>query len=156
MVRVLLILLAVVSWVNVATAGCFRQNPPGRPQLHPTTFIECLDIIKSLVKYDKAYAPTLFSRRPGQGFQLPRHWIIGSCMMTLDMHSDDDEDSVSFYKIGVEAGVVNGACVARPPHLGGTIPVGPNQVINVTLYGLARREQILFTSNRSTLLHNTS
>lgn len=48
---------------------------------------------------------------------------------------EDEEDSVSFFELAKEAGVVNGACVAKPPHLGGTIRVGPRQVINVSILG---------------------
>lgn len=156
MIPILLVFVAALSWANGVTAGCFMQNPPSRPQLHPTIFKHCLDGIAELVKYDKAMAPTLFSRKPGLGFKLPYHLSSRSCVVLLDMHSDDDEDLLSFYEIGIEAGVLNGFCVARPPHLGGTYLVGPKQVMNVSLYGRAPGGPFLPTDNRIFLPHGAS
>ena len=61
--------------------------------------------------------------------------MAGDCGVAIDMHSDDDEDSMSFHDIAVETGVILIRCVAHPPHLGGTQPVGPKKVMNVTVFG---------------------
>lgn len=151
-----LALFAAICWAGQVTAGCFQQRPPGGRQLHPTIFKDCLDGIKELVRYDKAYAPTLFRRTPGLGFKLPYHWTCRSCYIFLDLDSDEDEDSVSFYEIALEAGVVNGACVARPPHLGGASRVGPKRVINISLFGIARRDLSPRPINSSTLPYDTA
>lgn len=156
MIPINLILFAAISWGGNVTAECFLPSPPGRTPIHPTIFKDCLDGIKELVKYDKAYAPTLFRRTPGLGFKLPHHWTSRSCAIFLDLHSDEDEDLVSFYDIAVEAGVLNGACVAPPPHLGGTIAVGARGILNVSLFGRARREGLQEPVNLTTLPHDTA
>ena len=53
----------------------------------------------------------------------------------IDMHHDEDEDILSFLDLATAAGMVNIVCVAKPPHYGGTVSVGPNRVMQVTLYG---------------------
>lgn len=142
MIPILFILFAAVGLSLSASPGCFQQSPPGGRHLHPTVFKECLDAIKEMVKYDKAHAPTLFSRKPGVGFTLPAIWVHRSCVVQISI-PEDEEDSVSFFEIATEAGVVNGRCVARPPHFGGTIRVGPKEVINVSILGRPRRPTYL-------------
>lgn len=137
MLFVLFLVITAIHWTCAAAVICWRQNPPGGRQLHPTVFKHCSDAIKELAKLDKAYAPIAFSRRPGVGYQVPQRWVSRSCFIDLDMHSDDDEDSVSFMDIAIEAGTLAAACVAQPPHLGGTSFVGPKQVMNITILGLA-------------------
>ncbi|KAL8733661.1 MAG: hypothetical protein Q9181_003519, partial [Wetmoreana brouardii] len=126
MILSILFVLAAVNWAG-AVPGCWRQSPPDRPQLQPTIFKHCLEVAKLLAKLDKAHAPILFSRRPGMGYKLPQHWAIGTCLATLDMHSDDDEETVSFMDIAIETGTLSGTCVAQPPHLGGTAVLGPKK-----------------------------
>ncbi|KAI4168819.1 MAG: hypothetical protein LQ348_007429 [Seirophora lacunosa] len=139
MVSFWLVVLTASNWAGIVHAQCFAQNPPDRPQASPTIYKDCFEVIRNMVGHDKTLAPTLFSRKPGLGFKLPHVWVYRSCLLRLDMHSDDDEDSVPFFKIAVEAGIINAACVVHPPHLGGTLPVGPLQVMNISLYGLKRR-----------------
>ncbi|KAL8752334.1 MAG: hypothetical protein Q9199_005822 [Rusavskia elegans] len=139
MISILLLVLVAVNWagaVGEARVGCWKQNPsPGR-QHFTTIYKHCYEGIKDLAKLDKAYAPILFSRKPDAGYRVPERWVTGTCYIHIDMHSNDDEDYVSFHEIAVEAGVINAACVARPPHLGGTSPVGPKRVMNVTIFGV--------------------
>lgn len=52
------------------------------------------------------------------------------------MHSDADEDTTTFKEIAVMAGTIMLACIAQPPHLGGTQFVGPEAVMNVTVFGI--------------------
>ncbi|KAL8702812.1 MAG: hypothetical protein Q9201_004028 [Fulgogasparrea decipioides] len=135
MILNIFLILVVVNWAG-AVPGCWRQNPPDRQQLQPTIFKQCLEIAKFLAKVDKTDAPVSFSRRPGIGYKVPQHWVIGTCVATLDMHSDEDEDTASFMEIAIETGTLSAACVAKPPHLGGTAVLGPKKVMNITILGL--------------------
>lgn len=74
----------------------------------------------------------------------------------LDLESDEEEDTVSFYKIAIEAGVVNGACVAPAPHLGGTTRVGPKGVMNISIFGIARGGLLSRPDPKPTLPDNTA
>ncbi|KAL8936482.1 MAG: hypothetical protein Q9211_004165 [Gyalolechia sp. 1 TL-2023] len=138
MIFILFVLCTVLGWAASSSPGCFQERPPGEPRANPTVFVDCMEPIKSLVEYDKAHAPTLFSRKPGVGYRLPVHWIHRSCVLHVSI-PEDGEDRVSFFEIAQEAGVINAACVARPPHLGGTTRVGPKQIMNVSILGVPRR-----------------
>ncbi|KAL8644281.1 MAG: hypothetical protein Q9226_007844 [Calogaya cf. arnoldii] len=148
MISILSLIIVAVNLAGVsADVGCWQLNPPPRPQRFSTIYRHCYEGIKDLAKVDKAYAPILFSRKPNAGYKVPERWITGTCFIHIDMHSDDDEDYVSFHDIAVEAGVINAACVARPPHLGGTSPVGPKRVMNVTIMGVRPRRGNLLALN---------
>ncbi|KAL8799585.1 MAG: hypothetical protein Q9200_007505, partial [Gallowayella weberi] len=134
-IRIFLLLLSAINWSCVESLICFKQPPPPRPQHFTTIFKFCADAIKELAKLDKAHAPINFSRKRGVGYKVPDSWRERTCFIVIDMHSDDDEDDISFYEIAVEAGVIAGACVLQEPHLGGTTPVGPKKVMNVTIVG---------------------
>ncbi|KAI4129758.1 MAG: hypothetical protein LQ338_002068 [Usnochroma carphineum] len=127
-----------------ASVGCFRRQVTGEMVLYPTTFKECYAVQRKLVQQDKAQAPITFSRKAGIGYKVPDYWTVGNCALTIDLHSEDDIDTMSFYDIAVQAGVLNVGCVAKPPHFGGTCPVGPKKVMNVTLLGFARSTQLGF------------
>lgn len=55
------------------------------------------------------------------------------------MHSDADEDTTTFKQIAVMAGTIMLACIAQPPHFGGTQYVGPMAVMNVSVFGIPNR-----------------
>ena len=121
--------------------SCFRERTT-LPSLvldraiAPTTFHACYQVIKFLVRHERTDLPLLFSRIPGKGYLLPEHWRFSNCLFILDTHSDADEETTTFRQIAVEASTILLACVAQPPHLGGTQTVGPKAVMNVTVTGL--------------------
>ena len=133
--RVVLLLLTCSLFIVIVCAydevSCYRDTS----SLIPTTFFACYQIIKSLVRDENPDISYHFSRRPGQGYRLPESWMAGNCLLRLDAHSDDDTDTFTFRDVASEAASVLLACVAKPPHLGGTQYVGPKAVINVTVFG---------------------
>ncbi|KAI4249229.1 MAG: hypothetical protein L6R40_000687 [Gallowayella cf. fulva] len=143
-IRHLLLLLAAINWTYAANVGCWKQPNPPAKQYYTTIFKHCIDAIQDLAKLDKAFAPILFSRKKGVGYKVPERWMEKTCFIVIDMHNDEDEEYVSFHEIAVEAGVIAGACVARPPHLGGTGRVGKNQLMNVTIVGVRWRNDHSF------------
>lgn len=62
--------------------------------------------------------------------------VFDTCALSIDMHSDTDEDTTTFRQIAVEAGTIMLACIAQPPHFGGTQYVGPRNVMNVSIFGI--------------------
>lgn len=104
--------------------------------MHPTVFKDCLDAIKKFLPDDKmAQVPLAFSREEGHGFRVPREWESGSCYVIIDVESATDVEVANFNEIAVQAALVNAMCVARPPHLGGTMALGVGGRLNVTLMG---------------------
>lgn len=51
------------------------------------------------------------------------------------MHSEGDEDTLRLHDVAVEAILISVGCVARPPHYGGTVQIGPQAVTNVSIMG---------------------
>ena len=136
----LLLHLVILIAVTLGdTVGCFDQSTDPRRQITPTTYRACYGILDALLSKDKATAEIPFSRRSGVGFKVPEYWTSGNCVMVIDMHSENDVDSMSFLDIATEAGVIMVKCVMYPPHLGGTQPVGPKRVLNVTVFGYHQR-----------------
>lgn len=82
-----------------------------------------------------AQVPLAFSREEGRGFQVPRDWSSGSCYISIDVEEESDVEVANFNEIAVQGTLVNSLCVARPPHLGGTMALGVGGRLNVTLLG---------------------
>ena len=121
--------------------SCFRERTTLPSSyldtgIAPTTFQACYQVIKFLLRHERTDLPLLFSRIPGRGYLLPEQWLFSNCLFILDTHSDADEETTTFRQIAVAASTVLLACVAQPPHLGGTQTVGPKAVMNVTVTGL--------------------
>lgn len=76
-----------------------------------------------------------FTRKRGVGYQVPRQWISGTCVLAIDMISDEAEDTLTFYEIGQVAYILALGCVIHPPHLGGERSVGERKLLNVTIFG---------------------
>ena len=57
----------------------------------------------------------MFSRKRGVGYQVPDTWKSGTCVLSIDMISDDAEDLLSFREIAIEAYTVALTCVITPP-----------------------------------------
>ncbi|CAF9915278.1 MAG: hypothetical protein HETSPECPRED_002348 [Heterodermia speciosa] len=130
-----LVLFALIITVTCDDKiSCWGGGP--RSKLRPTTFKACRAVIKWLGSHDKEQGPITFSRRPGVGYRVPDQWLSGNCVVSIDMHSDDDVDTLSFREIAVEAYTIALGCVISPPHLGGDGHVGPKGVMNVTILGV--------------------
>jgi len=67
--------------------------------------------------------------------------VFHTCALSIDMHSDTDEDTTTFKQIAVQAGTIMLACIAQPPHFGGTQYVGPRAVMNVTVFGIPKQQR---------------
>lgn len=116
---------------------CWQDRTPTSPVFAPTTFKQCLDTIKHKILVDGklAMVPQHFSRTPGRGFTVPYTWRSGSCEIAIDAHSPEDEDIFRLKDLAIQATLVNIGCVAPAPHYGGTVQVGPREVMNVTILG---------------------
>lgn len=133
-----LILLTLLISVNCEEeVACFAGGR--RSQLHPTTFKACRDVIRWIGFLHQDEGLITFSRSFSVGYRVPAHWIGENCALGIDMRSDHDVDTMSFRDIATQAYHVALACIIHPPHLGGTRPVGPKGVLNVTVWGVAQR-----------------
>ena len=122
-----------VTYIYAERLECWAATP--RTHLVPTTFKDCRRLIRWMNSFDKDKNPMTFTRKPGVGYQVPRQWILGTCVLGIDMISDEAEDMLTFHEIGVEAYILALGCVIHPPHLGGERSVGPRKLLNVTIWG---------------------
>ena len=135
MLRVLYLVFLIVSATHIYAERleCWTTSP--KSHLVPTTFKDCRRLIKWVNSFDQDRHPMTFSRKRGVGYQVPHQWIAGTCVLGIDMISDEAEDTLTFHEIGVEAYVLALGCVIHPPHLGGERSVGSRKLLNVTIWG---------------------
>ncbi|KAI4269096.1 MAG: hypothetical protein L6R38_007594 [Xanthoria sp. 2 TBL-2021] len=142
----LLLLLAdfIAPTIAARDAVCWTQKTPTSEKPIPTVFKACHDAIKIMFPDPKSgQKPILFSRKENHGYQVPKQWRRGNCVVRIDMHDDDAEDTLTFLDLATAAGKVNIVCVARPPHFGGSVAVGANQVMNVSVFGWPLQKSFL-------------
>lgn len=106
-----------------------------RPDLAPTTYHACFQIMSFFRRPEHAKLPFTFSRKANVGYLVPAQWLRGNCILHLDVNSDDDQYTTTFERISIAASQLAWSCVVPPPHLGGTVYVGPKSVMNVTIFG---------------------
>ena len=140
MVNPLLILpLLNASTVTTTRNGCYEQNPPGEAQLVSTTYAVCSQAINRITTGRALDEPLAFGRSVKVGHKVP-DWFVqkgfyGTCVIRIDM-KDGEEDTLTWRDIVVSASSLRDVCVAPPPHLGGEGKAGPNQLLEVMIYGL--------------------
>ena len=123
----------LVTYIDAGVLECWAADPG--THLVPTTFKECRHLIKWMNSFDRDRDPMKFTRKHRVGYQVPRQWIAGTCVLAIDMISDEAEDTLTFHEIGIEAYVLALGCVIQPPHLGGKRSVGQRKLLNVTIFG---------------------
>lgn len=98
--------------------------------------------------------PVAFGRTVKVGFKLPAHFIqkgfYGACVIKIDLK--DGEDTLTWRDIVVGASVLRDVCVAPPPHLGGEGKAGPNQLLDVIMYGLSKDVELTLPVGSSELI----
>ena len=113
---------------------CYRQAAPRERQLSPTNFIDCFNAENGLATYD-SHRPIHFRRNNDSAFILPQSFAYRTCVILIDMASDDAEDF--FYVRQIRDVAIDTArkCCARPQALGGKGIVGPKKLMEVFVLG---------------------
>ena len=111
---------------------CFHQdriNPLGRTNVHDCT------LAVNKIAIPLSPSPFDFHRTPDRPFPLPNSFSAGSCLIWVDMESDDAEDTFSPTDVLVAVSRIIGRCVGDSPALGGKTLVGPKKLMNVFVFG---------------------
>lgn len=145
MVNPLLILpLLNTSTLSTTKDGCYEQNPPGQTQRVTTTYTVCSQAINHMAAGRALDVPLAFGRAVKVGHKLPDQFIqkgfYGTCVIKID--KEDGEDTLTWRDIIVSASNLRDLCVATPPHLGGKGKAGPNQLLDVIMYGLNKEAEL--------------
>ena len=114
--------------------GCFRQASPDEPQLSRTSFIDCFHAVEKMSAHDTR-SLVYFRRNNDSSFILPNYFTYRTCIIFLDMVSDD---AVDFFYIGEVRDVaidIARRCTALPMALGGKGMAGPRKLMEVEVLG---------------------
>lgn len=87
-----------------------------------------------------------FTRNDGEGFKVPESWRQGNCVVHLDVLSDTDSDTATLFGLAIQANVLNNLCVIKEPHLGGSIILGKDRLLNLTIMGASSPRAAIDTS----------
>ena len=126
-----LIFTNLLNATNGMIVACFGQNPPGQPQILPTTYAACKQAFQSIPMREKAFAPIVFSHNPAAGFKVPHSWSHGGCVVRIDVVTPDAEETTTFAAIFQRAFELSAECVIKPPHFGGKSLLGKTDMLEI-------------------------
>ena len=122
------------SSILVGDEECF--NPSTDPRLIPAQIVDCLHAALQLSEKGSIFRPILFTRRRTKGFfQLPQVFRAGTCVISVDVNHDLDEDKFTLWTAHKGALDLSMKCVGGSPHLGGKTFIGPKKVVYVLVFG---------------------
>ncbi|MCJ1368446.1 hypothetical protein MMC16_007589 [Acarospora aff. strigata] len=65
---------------------CFEDDLSDRHEpFHIVSQRDCVAALQQIQGADKTYAPMVFAREPGIGFEVPHSWRSGSCIIYIDI-----------------------------------------------------------------------
>ena len=149
-------LLILTSFLTTALCApeCLQQRPH-LPVLFPPKLDDCFIVARFIGHGDKSTAPITFSRDSQAGFQVPYGWdnLPGTCVVHIDMVSEDNEDTFPMIKIAHKVADIIEECLLDPrlPNLGGRDLVGPKQEMKVYVSGRPWPRQIEQSNNVTAL-----
>lgn len=125
--------------------GCFYQSNP--PTLLTTTETDCEGALDAWVSGQELYEPRVFSRRSYylvQDVKLPLVRQYGTCVIQLDVQSENDEDMMSLADVyagimGPDGLVKRCLGLENPEPLGGMMSLGPKRKLLAVISGREMR-----------------
>ncbi|KAL9584940.1 MAG: hypothetical protein Q9212_001818 [Teloschistes hypoglaucus] len=140
----LLWVAAMVATVSSTQMDCFK---PGSSISRPTAFNKCSIAVEKMAPDMRlARKPIRFSRNHDEGLKVPLDWRHGNCVILLDVLSDTDSDTATLFGLAIQANVLNNLCVIKEPHLGGSIILGKDRLLNLTILGASSARAAIDTS----------
>ncbi|KAL8667324.1 MAG: hypothetical protein Q9202_000898 [Teloschistes flavicans] len=134
----------MVATVSSTEIDCFRSESSTS---QPTVFNRCSIAIEKMAPDIRlARKPQHFSRNDGEGYKVPADWRQGNCLVQLDVLSDDDSDTATLFGLAIQANVLNNLCVIKEPHLGGSLILGKDRRLNLTVLGASSPRAGIATS----------
>ncbi len=126
-----------ISPNNDEYADCF--NPATLPRgLYPAEHEDCLEAVKQLFYVKPPFRSTTFARRPGAGFKLPTVVRNGTCVISIDVMHDTDEDIFKPLLMYATARELALRCTQGAFRYGGRSLTGPKMVVEVLVFGRIR------------------
>ncbi|CAD6585866.1 MAG: hypothetical protein ASARMPREDX12_002145 [Alectoria sarmentosa] len=97
---------------------------------------DCLYAAQQILPKGSPRRAINFTRRRTKGFfQLPKVFRYGTCVISVDVVQDSDEDKFQLLIVYEATLDLIRTCVAGFYHAGGTIFVGPKKLVYVLVFG---------------------
>ena len=105
----------------------------------PTTYGDCVAALDEMKGGRSGSTSFLFGRGDLVTYKLPRTFFSGTCALNLDMVYDDQTARLTILQVGNAALNVIRRCTSGPVfNRGGSIVVGPSNVLYVTIIGVEK------------------
>ena len=119
---------------TIAEKDCF--DAASDPRLIPASLYDCLHAAQQITQKGSLTRPiTLTRRNTKRVFRLPQVFRSGTCIISVDVDNDDDEDKFPIGTVHQAALDLSMRCVGGFYHNGGKIFVGPRKLLYVTVFG---------------------
>ena len=113
---------------------CF--NAAADPRLIPAQVNDCYQAALLFRQKGSLTRPLVFTRKPTRSvFPLPQVLRAGTCVISVDVVNDDDEDEFTLEVANNGALGIAMDCVWGSSHVGGKKFVGPKKVVYVMVFG---------------------
>lgn len=119
---------------NDEFGDCFDPTPPRRG-LYPANEQDCLNAAKDLLFIRYAFRPITFARSRNFGFGLPRVVRNATCVILIDLMSDEDIDYFEPWLVYTTAVDITHRCTQGAFRFGGRTIAGPKKVVDVLVFG---------------------
>ena len=104
----------------------------------PTTYADCVAALDEMKDGRSGRTSFLFGRGDLVSYKLPRTFIRGTCALNLDMVYDDQTARLTIRQVGYAAlNLIQRCTPGAVFNRGGSIAVGPSNVLYVTIIGVA-------------------
>ena len=113
---------------------CFNPTTPYRG-LYPAKEQDCLNAAKDVFDIRDAFRPTTFARRGRDGFKLPKVVRNATCVISIDVMNDSDEDYFQPWLVYIAALDIAHRCTQGAFRYGGRTTTGPKKVVDVLVFG---------------------
>ncbi len=117
---------------NATKDECFNPRT-SVPTLSPTTIEDCSEAANALVHGTKPYKALIFARKSNAGFHLPQTVQQGSCVVSIDVASEDESDFFMPMVVYLAAMDLARRCIRGTSYIGGRASVGPKRVVNIVV-----------------------
>ena len=114
--------------------GCFNPATP-YGGFYPPIEQDCLNAAKDMFDDRDPFKPTTFARRSYAGFDLPRVFRNGTCVISIDVMSDDVEDQFKPWLAYSTALDLSRRCTQGELRFGGRLATGNSKVVDVLVFG---------------------
>lgn len=119
---------------NDEYADCFNPATPRRG-LYPAKLEDCLNAAEELISIRNPFRSVTFARRKIVGFPLPKVVRNGTCVISIDVINDADQDIFRPWQVYITARELALRCVQGAFDLGGRTMTGPRKVVDVLVFG---------------------